>query len=127
MSEAKTFVGQPILLQVLSCIPTELIQNAAAKHKSDRYYKRIPLKVHLTSLLYGVFSYRNGLREVCEGLLGCEGKLNHLGLTKAPPRSTLSDANRERSYLVFETIYFELLRQYHKFYLGQPIKRVEYS
>ncbi|WP_106528833.1 DUF4372 domain-containing protein [Chitinophaga niastensis] len=31
-------------------------------------------------MLYGVFSYCNGLREVCEGLLACEGKLSHLGL-----------------------------------------------
>jgi hypothetical protein len=45
-----------------------------------------------------------------------------LGLTKAPPRSTLSDANRERSYLVFETIYFELLRQYHSFISDSRLK-----
>jgi hypothetical protein len=45
-------------------------------------------------------------------MLGCEGKLTHLGLDKAPSRSTLSDANTNRSYRVFETIYFDLLRKY---------------
>jgi hypothetical protein len=45
-------------------------------------------------------------------MLACEGKLSHLGLDKAPPRSTLSDANRDRSYLVFESIYFALVRKY---------------
>ena len=39
-----------------------------------------------------MFSYCNGLRELSEGLLACEGKLSHLGLDKAPARSTLSDA-----------------------------------
>jgi hypothetical protein len=48
-------------------------------------------------------------------MLGCEGKLTHLGLDRAPARSTLSDANSKRSYLFFETIYFELLQQYHSF------------
>lgn len=53
------------------------------------------------------------MREICEGILACEGKFTHLGLDKAPARSTLSDANKKRSYLVFETIYFELIRKYH--------------
>jgi hypothetical protein len=48
-------------------------------------------------------------------MLACEGKLTHLGLDNAPPRSTLGDANNMRSYLAFETIYFELLKQYHSF------------
>jgi hypothetical protein len=115
MSKDNTFVGHPILSQILNCIPVSIINNAARKHNSNHYYKKIPLRVHLTSLLYGVFSYCNGLREICEGMLACEGKLTHLGLDQAPARSTLSDANTRRSYLVFETIYFELVKQFHSF------------
>lgn len=122
MSKSKKFVGQPVLSQILSCVSTSLIKRSAHKHNSNRYYKRIPLRVHLVSLLYGVFSYCNGLREICEGMLACEGKLAHLGLDKAPPRSTLSDANNKRSYLVFETIYFELLKQYHSFISDSRLK-----
>jgi hypothetical protein len=55
-------------------------------------------------------------------MLGCEGKLTHLGLDKAPSRSTLSDANNRRSYLVFETIYYELLAQYHSFISDSRLK-----
>lgn len=122
MSEGKKFVGQPVLSQILDCVPTEVVSAAARKHKSNRYYKRIPTRVHLVSLLYGVFSYCNGLRELCEGMLACEGKLTHLGLDKAPPRSTLSDANNKRSYLVFETIYFELVSRYHSFISDSRLK-----
>jgi hypothetical protein len=115
MDKVKSFVGQPVLSQILSCIPTATINKACRKHDANRYYKKLPVRVHLVTLLYGVFSYCNGLRELCEGMLGCEGKLTHLGLDKAPARSTLSDANSKRSYLFFETIYFELLLQYHSF------------
>jgi Domain of unknown function (DUF4372) len=115
MDKIRTFVGQPVLSQILNTIPSPIIQRASRKHKSNRYYKHLPLRVHLVSLLYGVLSYCNGLRELCEGMLACEGKLTHLGFDKAPARSTLSDANTNRSYLVFETIYFELLKQYHSF------------
>ncbi len=122
MDEVKKFVGQPVLSQILDQIPSSLINKANRKHQSNRYYKKMPLRIHLVSLLYGVLSYCNGLRELCEGMLGCEGKLNHLGFDKAPARSTLSDANTNRSYLVFETIYFELLKQYHAFISDSRLK-----
>lgn len=92
MSESKKFIGQPILSQIITCISKKTITDAFRKHNSNHYYKRLPTRVHLVSLLNGVFSYCNGLREICEGRLGCEGKLAHLGFDKAPARSTLSDA-----------------------------------
>lgn len=122
MSEVKKFPGQPVLSQILDVIPSSIINSANRKHQSNRYYKKLPVRVHLVSLLYGVFSYCNGLRELCEGLLACEGKLTHLGLDKAPARSTISDANNNRSYQVFETIYYGLLKQYHSFISDSRLK-----
>jgi len=55
-------------------------------------------------------------------MLACEGKLAHLGLDKAPARSTISDANNKRSYQVFETIYYGLLAKYHSFISGCRLK-----
>ena len=122
MDKSKTFVGQPVLSQILDTIPLSIINAANRKHNSNRYYKKLPVRVHLVTLLYGVFTYCNGLRELCEGMLGCEGKLQHLGFNKAPARSTLSDANTNRSYLVFETIYFALLKKYHSFISDSRLK-----
>lgn len=122
MSENRKFSGQPVLSQILDVIPASIIYAAARKHQANRYYKRLPLRVHIVSLLYGVFSYCSGLRELCEGLLACEGKLSHLGLDRAPARSTISDANNNRSYQVFETIYYGLLRQYHSFISDSRLK-----
>jgi hypothetical protein len=122
MGEVKKFSGQPVLSQILDVIPSSVIHGANRKHKANRYYKRLSLRIHLVSLLYGVFSYCNGLREVCEGMLACEGKLSHLGLDKAPARSTLSDANNKRSYQVFETMYYGLLAKYHSFISDSRLK-----
>lgn len=122
MSEVKKFPGQPVLSQILDVIPSSLINAANRRHNANRYYKRLSLRVHLVSLLYGVFSYCNGLRELCEGMLACEGKLAHLGLDKAPARSTISDANSKRSFQVFETIYYGLLQRYHPFISDSRLK-----
>jgi hypothetical protein len=122
MNEVKKIVGQPVLSQILDVIPSSLIQQSGRKHQANRYYKSLPFRVHLVSLLYGVFSYCNGLRELSEGLLACEGKLSHLGLDKAPARSTLSDANNNRDYRVFESVYYGLLSKYHSFISDSRLK-----
>ena len=77
MDKDKRFTGQPVLSQILDLIPSSLISKSCKKYQANRYYKALPLRVHLISLLYGVFNYCNGLRELCEGMLGCEGKLQH--------------------------------------------------
>ena len=122
MDKGKTFVGQPILAQIISCVPKSEVQLISKAHQSDRYYKKIPLQTHLTTLLYGVLSCCHGLREICEGMLVCEGKLNHLGLQKAPARSTLSDANNNRHWTAFESIYYMLLKRYHSFLSDSRLK-----
>jgi hypothetical protein len=122
MSEDRKFVGQPVLAQIMKLIPVKLLQTVVDKHQSNRYYKALPTRIHLVSLLFGVYSYCNGLREICEGLIGCQGKLAHFNFDKTPAKSTLSDGNTHRSYLVFESLYFELVKHYHSFISDSRLK-----
>jgi len=46
------------------------------------------------------------LREICNGLACCLGRLVHLGITKAPCRSTLSYANEHRPAALFEDLFW---------------------
>jgi hypothetical protein len=108
----KKLVGQPIMNQILRLIPRNKISDIVYDTQCDRYYKQIPLIKHLTTLLFGVLSRCNSLREICAGMLLCEGKLNHIGLQKVIPKSTLADANRDRSSDVFELVYYKLLEIY---------------
>jgi hypothetical protein len=52
------------------------------------------------------------LREVAASMLGLKGKMNHFQLKHIPYRSTLSDANKRRSHLVFQEIYYSLFKEY---------------
>ena len=47
----------------------------------------------------------HSLREICDGLLSCEGKLYHLGVDGAPKRSTLAYANENRPSEMFERLF----------------------
>ncbi len=49
------------------------------------------------------------LREICQGLAASEGKLRHLGIPKAPQKSTLAYANEHRPWQLYETVFHQLL------------------
>lgn len=112
MSKYESFIGQPVFSQLLSFIDYRIITKAVKKHDSDRYYKRFKTKDHLITMLYCVFHKCTSLREVTSGMQACIGKLNHLGLSYCPRRSTLADANKSRSHEVFKEVYMGLYNSF---------------
>ena len=104
--------GQPIICQLLSFIPKDLVQKSIEKFASDRYYKTMGTYKQLVFMLYGIINKSESLTGLCKCLLFLEGKLCYLGIDKLPATSTLSDANRNRKSEVFEDIYYCLLDHY---------------
>ena len=112
MSKSTFFTGQPIFNQILQFIPRSTIQSIAQMHEADRYYKTFATYDHLVTMLYAIFNRCDTLREVTTGLLAWDQRIHHLGLKHHPRRSTISDANKNRSEEVFKDIYFKLLAKY---------------
>jgi len=109
------FVGQPIFKQILNLVNQVNIQSLINKHQSDPYYKEFKTRTHLITMLLGILSRCDSMTEICEGLRAFRGKLNHLGLDKAPAKSTACDGLRNRDSAFFEELYFSLVKKYHSF------------
>jgi hypothetical protein len=109
------FVGQPIFKQVIGLLDSISIKSLIDKHNADYYYKAFKAKTHLITVLFGILSRCDSMTEICEGLRALGGKLNHLGLEKAPAKSTACDGMRNRDNKFFEDVYFKLVRQYQSF------------
>lgn len=112
MSKSRFFTGQPVLTQLLKLIDRRAINRLAAEGQYDRYYKSFDTYTHLVTMLYCVLNKCTSTREVVSGMKACQHKLQHLGITKAPGKSTLCDANVKRSYEVFVQIYEHLFGQF---------------
>lgn len=112
MSKDPNFIGQPIFSQLLSLLDKREVDEIASQYNSDRYTKKFDTHGHLVTMLYCVFHRCSSIREVTTGMQACFTKLNHVGMTYCPRRSTLSDANRSRGHEVFEGIYKALLKKY---------------
>ena len=103
------FTGQPVFTQLLSFISRSEINRIARLHQSDKYYKKFKTFDHLVTMLYAIYQRCSSLREVTTGMQASMRKLNHLGMSYCPRRSTFAEANANRNHEVFETIYMSCL------------------
>lgn len=117
MSEStnKNLVGQPILTQVLSLVNKNKFNGLVKKHESDRYYKKFSTWAHFVTMMFGIYSRCDSVTEIVEGMIGSVGKLGHFGLKEVPPKSTVTDGNRQRDNTFFESLYFSLVNRYSSF------------
>lgn len=112
MNKSTHFFGQSVFGQLISLIKSDLVKSAVKTHNSDYYTKKFTTSDHLISMLFSCFANCSSLREVAGAMLGLKGKTNHFQLKNIPHKSTLSDANSRRTHLVFQEIYYLLLKEY---------------
>jgi hypothetical protein len=124
MDKSTHFFGTSVFGQLISLIDSTIISESIKKHQSDRYIKRFRTKDHLISMLFCSFAKCSSLREVSGAMLGLSGKTKHFQLNHIPKKSTLSDANKRRSAVVFGNIYNKLLRQYGHYISDSRVKDV---
>jgi hypothetical protein len=114
MDKSNYFFGQSVFGQLISLINHSKVSTIASKHKSDRYVKKFGTSDHLISMLFSTLAHCTSLREVSASMLGLKGKTRHFQLKNIPYKSTLSDANKRRSHLVFQDVYYSLVKEYHR-------------
>lgn len=112
MGKSTIFFGQPIFSQMISLLNKRKITTRALSHKSDHYCKRFSTFQHLITMIYGVTSGCNSLRELCGGIVSYGDKISHCKFDYSPKRSTISDANKRRDCIVFEDIYADLVTEH---------------
>ena len=79
-----------LFAQVISKIPRDLIKSVIRKYGTDKHAKGFNSWSHLTSMIFCQFADCVSLREISNGLKSATGNLNHLGIQRAPSKSTLA-------------------------------------
>jgi hypothetical protein len=100
-----------LFAQVVSQISRRDFRAAVRRHDAERGAKGFSCWDQFVAMLYAQLAGAHSLREICGGMASALGKLVHLGMKKAPPRSTLAYANRHRSWRVFEGVFYSLLER----------------
>jgi len=103
-----------IFNQLLDFLPKNKFQSFIGQHKADRYVKRFTCWQQLLTLIYAQATGKDSLREIETGLLAHNNKWYHLGLDSVT-RSNLSYSNNKRPYQIYESLFYELLKQCREF------------
>ncbi len=96
---------------MLQLIPRTTFHKAVLEHKAERHARGFTCWGQLVAMLFCHLGQARSLREICNGLAACEGKLKHLGIPNAPNRSTLAYANEHRPWELYETVFHQVLGQ----------------
>ena len=95
--------------QIVSKIDRFQFNRLVDMEDTDKFNKGVNSWTHFVSMIFCQFSKSNSLRDISNGLRSATGNLNHLGLAKAPSKSSLSYQNKHRDWKLFEKFYFKML------------------
>lgn len=102
---------------LLKRVPWSVFERLVQKHQTDHRIRRLSTKDQFIALLYGQFSGSVSLRDIVSGLESHRNRLYHLG-AKPVQRSTLADANTQRSSAVFGELFAHMASQ-----VGRGLRR----
>ena len=82
--------------QLLHHFPRLEFAALVKKHKAERAAKGFDCWTQFVAMLFCQLGHTDSLREICNGLSCCLGKLVHLGIAQAPKKSTFYAGHPER-------------------------------
>ena len=97
-----------IFSQILKFFPKTIFDSAVAHHQGEKHAKGMTCWSQFVALLFCHLGGARSLREIIGGLAASEGKLRHLGVDRAPTRSTLAYANQHRPWQLYEAVFHQL-------------------
>jgi Transposase DDE domain/Domain of unknown function (DUF4372) len=95
--------------QIISKIDRSSFRKLVKEKETDKHQKGYNSWTHFVSMLFCQFAKSQSVRDISNGLRSATGNLNHLGIQKAPSKSTISYQNKNRDWTLFKDYYYQLL------------------
>lgn len=122
-----------LFAQIISLLPKEKIRKIINKSGSDKHCKGYNTWSQFVSMIFCQFSGCDSVRDISNGLKSATGNLNHLGISRAPSKSTVAYQNANRDSSIFREIYYLLLQyfgqqaqwRHGKFRFKMPVKLLD--
>ena len=100
-----------LFAQMLGLIDRSRFGNVVGKHDTDMYSKGIDMWTHFVCMTFMQLADVNSLRDISNGIRNASGNRNHLGIRKAPSKSSLNYRNEHRTSELFKELYYELMEK----------------
>src|SRR5690606_23209696 len=95
--------------QIIKMIDRSIFKKQVKEKQTDKCSKGFDSWTHLISMLFCHFAKSTSVRDISNGLRSATGNLNHLGVSRAPSKSSISYQNKRRDADLFKDFYYSLL------------------
>ena len=116
--------GKYIFAQVADFIPRYQFDKLVKQYKGDWHAKDLTCYNQLLQLLFGQITGCDSLRDICICLEAHSGILYHLGIRKSVTHSSLSRANENRSYHIYEGLGMYLIGTVRPMYSNTKVTEI---
>ena len=96
--------------QLVSLVPRYEFNKCVTRYNGNYRTKDFNCWQQFLTLLFGQLSYRESLRDIINCLNAHQSKLYHLGIKKIIAVSTLSRANENRDYRIWQDFAYYLIK-----------------
>ena len=103
-----------VFAQLISFLNEDKFRRIVKKYQGNKYVKHFTCWNQLLALMFGQLSNRESLRDLIVALDAHHSKCYHLGMGKNVSKSSLSRANQDRDYRIFEEFAYFLVSEARK-------------
>ena len=98
-----------LFAQIISKLDRVKFSKLVSSLQTNKHQKAFNSWTHLVSMLFCQFVKSQSVRDISNRLRSATGNLNHLGINRAPSKSTISYQNKHRNWEIFKDYYYQLL------------------
>lgn len=112
------FQGSYVFSQIMSLISHKQFQTLVSRHDGDYKVKDFTCWKQFLCMAFGQLTHRESLSDTMLCLKANSGKLYHLGIGAVVVKSTLTKANENRPYRIYEDLAMLLIKEAKQLYVG---------
>jgi hypothetical protein len=117
--------GSYIFSQITALISHKQFQTLVDRHNGEYKVKDFSCWKQFLSMAFGQLTHRESLSDTLICLKANAGKMYHMGIGEVVAKSTLSKANENRSYRIYEDLAMLLIAEAKQLYLGDSNLEIE--
>jgi hypothetical protein len=117
--------GKYIFSQIMDLVSSTSFQTIVTRHKGEYKVKDFSCWKQFLCMSFGQLTHRESLSDTLMCLKANTNKLYHLGIGELVANSTVTRANENRSYRIYEELAMLLIKQAKRLYFGDDELEVQ--
>ena len=111
------FQGRYVFSQIVSLIPRYEFDKCVSRYNGNYRVKELNCYSQYLCLLFGQLTYRKSIRDIINCLNAHKKKIYHLGINQVVSVSSLTRANKNRNWRIYQDFAFYLIKLVRPLYL----------